>query len=139
MRKRNIYSPIIWRISIPTLFSAPLEKAGPKHSTSVPFSARVAVPLSVDTKEVALVPNPVAVVTVKGLPYPQGPGISAVLCSKVHSLLPTIQAVTPSLFPVTLQVKMKVSPGQVRGGIVNCPETSPGEKNDNTFLWCNYM
>ena len=32
----------------------------------------VAVPLSVDVQEVALVPNPVPVVTVKGLVDPQG-------------------------------------------------------------------
>ena len=36
-----------------------------KHSTSVPFSARVAVPLSVDEKEVALVPNPASGLAVK--------------------------------------------------------------------------
>ena len=41
------------------MFPASLEKAGPKHSTSVPFSAEAAVPLSVDEKKVALVvPNP---------------------------------------------------------------------------------
>ena len=46
------------------MFPASLDKAGPKHSTSVPFSAGVAVPLSVDVKEVALVPNPVTGVMV---------------------------------------------------------------------------
>ena len=39
------------------MFPGYLEKAGPKHSTRVPSSAGVAVPLSVDEKEVALVPN----------------------------------------------------------------------------------
>ena len=46
--------------------------AGPKHSTSVPFSAGVAVPLSVDVKEVALVvPNPAPDMAVKALLGPQ--------------------------------------------------------------------
>ena len=112
------------------MFSASLEKAGPKHSTTVPFSAEVAVPLSVDEKEVRLVLNPVPVVTVKGLPDPQGPGSSAVVCSSEHSLLPppTLQMVIPFLSPVTVHLKVKVSPGQVGGAAVNCPATSPGEK-----------
>ena len=46
------------------MLSTSLDKAGPKHSTSVPFSVGVTVPLSVDVKEVALVPNPVTGVTV---------------------------------------------------------------------------
>ena len=54
------------------MFPVSLDKAGPKHSTRVPSSSEVAVPLSVDEKEVALVPNPVPVATVKGLPGPQG-------------------------------------------------------------------
>ena len=47
--------------------------AGPKHSTSVPFSGGVAVPLSVDVKEVAVVPgpNPVPDLAVKASPGPQ--------------------------------------------------------------------
>ena len=123
--KQRQYLPNTWRVLFPTLFPESLEKAGPKHSTSVPFSAEVALPLSVDEKEVALVPNSDPVVTMKGLPDPQGWGASAVLCCKVHSLLPTtIQAVFPS--PVTLQVKMKVSPGQVGGAAVNCPATTSG-------------
>ena len=110
------------------MFPASLEKAGPKHSTSVPFSSKVAVPLSVDEKEVAfVVPNPVPVVTVKGLPDPQGLGSSAVLCTREHSLLPTtLQMVIPFLSPVTMHLKVKVSPGQVGGAAVNCPATSPG-------------
>ena len=112
----------------PTLFHDSLDKAGPKHSTSVPFSAEVAVPLSVDEKEVALVPNPVPVATVKGLPDPQGPGALAVLCTREHSPLPTtLQMVIPFMPPVTVHVKMKVSPGQVGGAAVNCPVTTPGK------------
>ena len=91
------------------MFPASLEKAGPKHSTSVPSSVGAAVPLSVDEKEVAFVPNPVPVVTVKGLPDPQGPGAPAVLCTSEHSLLPpTLQMVIPFLSPVTLHLKVKV-------------------------------
>ena len=83
------------------MFPPCLEKAGPKHSTSVSFIAEVAVPLSVDEKEVQLVPNPVPVVIVKGLLDPQGPGSSAVLCAREHSLLPpTLQMVIPFLFPI---------------------------------------
>ena len=90
------------------MFLVSLEKAGPKHSTSVPFSAEVAVPLSVDEKDVALVPNPVPGAAVKGLPVPQGRGELLVLCDKIHSLLPpTLQSVTP-LVPPTIHVKVKV-------------------------------
>ena len=49
----------------PTLFSWSTLLAGPKHSTSVPFSSEVAVALSVDVKEVVLVPNPVPDLAVK--------------------------------------------------------------------------
>ena len=106
------------------MFPAFLEKVGPKHSTSVSFSSEVAVPLSVDVKEVALVPNPVPVATVKGLPDPHGPGAPAVLCTSEHSLLPfTLQMVIPVLSPVTIHVKVKVSPGQVVGAAVSCPVT----------------
>ena len=45
--------------------------AGPKHSTSVPFRAGSAVPLSVDEKEVALLPNPVPGLAVKASLGPQ--------------------------------------------------------------------
>ena len=46
--------------------------AGPRHSTSVPFSAGSAVPLSVDVKEVAsFVPNPTPDLAMKALPAPQ--------------------------------------------------------------------
>ena len=106
---------------------APLEKNGPKHSTSVPFSVEVAVPLSDDVKEVVLVPNPASVVTVKGLPVPQGPGALAVLCSRVHSLVPppTLQMVIPLPSPVTVHLKVNLSPEQVGGAAVNLPPTLP--------------
>ena len=108
------------------MFQASLDNTGPKHSATVPFCA---VPLSADEKEVAFVPNPVPVVTVKGLPDPQGPGEFAIVCSSEHSLLPfTLQMVIPLMFPVTVHLKVKVSPGQVGGGAVNCPVTSPYEK-----------
>ena len=66
-------------VSFPIMFPTFLENCGPKHSTSVPFSARVVVPLSVDVKEVAVVPNPVPEVTVKALPGPQEKGPPTVL------------------------------------------------------------
>ena len=102
-----------------------LEKAGPKHSTSVLSSAEVAVPFSVDEKEVALVPNSGPAVAVKGLLVPQV-WESCVLCNKVHSLPPpTLQMVTPFLSPAIVHLKVKESPGQVGGAAVNCPVTSP--------------
>ena len=111
------------------MFPASLEKAGPKHSTSVPFSVGVALPFSVDVKEGPFAPNPVPVVAEKGLPVPQE-WESCVLCTREHSLLPfTLQRVTSFMSPLTVHLKVKVSPGQVGGGGVNCPATSPGEKN----------
>ena len=83
----------------------------------------VAVPLSVDVKEVALVPNPVPVVTVKGLVDLQGLGSSAVLCTREHSLLPpTLQTVIPFLSPITVHLKVKVSPWRTGGG--SCSQLS---------------
>ena len=125
-----MYRPNIWRILYPILFSAYLEKSGPKHSTNVPSSSRFTVALRVDENKGPLVPNPVSVVTVKGLPSPQGAGSLAVLCSRVHSLVPllppfTLQRVTPSLSPVTVHVKVKVSPGQVGGAPPSCSATTP--------------
>ena len=112
------------------MFPVSLDKAGPKHSTSVPFSVGVAVPLSVDVKEVALVPNPVPVVTVKGLPDPQGRGPSIVACVREHSLLPppTLQMVIPLMSPETVHLKVKVSPGQVGRGAVSSAVTTPGNR-----------
>ena len=120
-----MYWPNIWSVLFPTVLSSSLDKAGPKHSTSVPSSGVVAVPLSVEVKEVALVPNPVSVVTVKGLSDPQGPGSSAVLCSRVHSLVSaSLQMVIPFTSP-TVHWKVIVSPGQVGGAPVNCPASQP--------------
>ena len=113
---------------LPTLFPGATLLAGPKHSTSVSSSAEVAVPFSVDEKEVALVPNPVPDLAVKASFCPQiEEGVDR--CTKTHSLLPPIlQMVVPLMSPVTLQLKAKVSPGQVGGAAVNCAATSPGEK-----------
>ena len=98
--------------------------AGPKHSTSVPSSVEVAVPLSVDEKEVALVPNPVPGEAIKAMLGPQREEIPAVLCIRGHSLLPpTLQMVNPLMFPVTVHLKVKVSSGQVGGAVVNCAVT----------------
>ena len=95
----------------PTLFPAFLDKAGPKHSISVPFSVGVAVPLRVDVKEGL---NPVPIPAVKTLPGPQVDVVPAVLCASRHSLLPlTLQMVIPFMPPVTVHLKVKVSPGQV--------------------------
>ena len=110
--------------------------AGPKHSTSVPFSARIAVPLSVDEKEGPLVPNPVQDLAVN---TSLGPQIDedVILCTRLQSLLLfTLQMVIPFLSPVTVHLKVKVSPGQVGGGAVNCPATSPGDRpmRGNIFL-----
>ena len=114
----------------PTLFSASLDNAGPKHSTTVRSSVEVAVLLSVDEKEVAFVPNPVTLLAVKALPGPHVDVVSAVLCPSRHSLLPpTLQMVIPLTSPVTLHVTVKISPGQVGRATVNCPVTTPGDKN----------
>ena len=120
----EINLPIIWSLLSPTLFSVSLEKAGPKHSTSVPFSVEVAVPFSVDENEVALVPNPVPGVAVNALEDPQGIGELAVLCITIHSMLSsTLQRVTPSMSPVTVHLKVKVSPGQVGKAAMSCAVT----------------
>ena len=104
---------------------------GPKHSTSVPSSVGLAVPLSVDEKEVAPVPNPVSGLAVKSLLGPQVV-VEVDICDSVHKLLLllTLQCVTPF---ITLHLKVKVSPGQVGGGAVNCPATSPGEYLMHTY------
>ena len=121
------------------MFPGSLDKSGPKHSTSVPFSVEVAVPLSVDVKKVAfVVPNPVPDVAVKALSGPQADVATAVLCVRGHSLLLfTLQRVTPLTLPVTVQVKIKVSPGQVGVASVNCAATSPGGKH-HRFGSSNY-
>ena len=105
--------------------------AGPKHSTNVPFSTGVAVPLSVDVKKVALVPgpNPTPDLAMKAKPAPQAEE-EVDLWTTTHSLLlPTLQMVSPLLSPVTVHPKMKVSPGQVGGAAMNCPITSSALKD----------
>ena len=92
----------------------------------MPFSVSSAIPLNVDMKEVALVPNPVPEATIKGLPDPQGVGACVVLCVRMHSS-PTLQRVIPCMSPVTVHLKVKVSPGQVGGGAMSCPKTLPGD------------
>lgn len=99
--------------------------AGPKHSASVPFSAGSAVPLSVDVNEVALVPKPVQDLAVKASPDPQMVREVGDACIKGHSLLPsTLQVVNPLMSPVTVHLKLKVSPGHVGGAAMNCPPAS---------------
>ena len=99
--------------------------SGPKHSTSVPFSARVAVLLRVDEKEKPLEPNPVPGLAVKAFPGPQIEE-EVDLCGRGHSLLPfTLQMVTPRMSPLTVHLKVNVLSGQARGAAVNCPVTSP--------------
>ena len=90
------------------------------------------MPLSVDEKEVALVPKLLPGSAVKSLLVPLGTHIAVEvdICSRGHRLLlaPTLQMVTPFISPVTVHLKVKLSPGQVGGAAVNCPVTSPGEK-----------
>ena len=103
----------------------------------------LAVPLSVDVKEVTLVPNLAPDLAVK---TPSGPQMEedVDLCKRAHSLLaftlqmvflflspPTVQLkikLLPVLSPVTVHLKVKVSPGQVGGAAVNCPVTTSGKK-----------
>ena len=122
------YSPNIWRVSPPTLFLGSLLLAVPlKHSTRIPFSSEVAVPSSVDVKEVAFVSKPVPGLAVKALLGPQIEEDDD-LCCRGHSLLLlTLQVVSPIMSPVTVHLKVKVSPGQVGRAVMNCPATSPGE------------
>ena len=95
---------------------------GPKHSIIVPFSAWVAVPvISVDEKEVALVPNPAPGEAVKESPGPQEEGAIS-LCIRGHSSFPpTLQVVSVVLSPAIVHLKVMVSPGQAGGAAVNCP------------------
>ena len=120
-------------VLFPTLFPKSRVAAGPKHSTSVPSSTGSAVALSVDVKE-PLVPNPLSDIAVKRWLVPLGmqvltvPGIR---CDRAHRLillllLPfTLQTVVPVMTPPTVHLKVRVSSGQVGGGAVNCPVTSP--------------
>ena len=86
----------------------------------------VAVPLSVDVNEVAFVPNPVPGVAMKSLLGPQVV-VEVDICDRIHRLLLpfTLQIVSPLMSPVTVHLKVKVSPGQVGGAAVSCPATSP--------------
>ena len=89
------------------------------------------MPLRVDEKDGPFVPNPLSDLDVKMFPGPQI-GEESVLCTKLHLLLSpslllfTLQMVSPLIFPVTVHLKVKVSPGQVGGAAVNCPVTSTG-------------
>ena len=101
----------------------------PKHSTNVPSSAGSDVPLSVDVKEELFNPNPVPDLAVKALLGPQTE-IEVDLCSKAHSLLPpTLQVVSPFMFPSIMHVNLKVSPGQEGRAAVNCPATLSKKKS----------
>ena len=108
-------------ILLPTLFPDSRELAGPKHSTSVPFSAVVTVLLSVEVKELLLVPNSVSGIAVKASVFPLGPQVSVEVdkCTRVQILLlpSTLQRVVP--LPFTVHLKVKVSPGQVGGAGMN--------------------
>ena len=115
---------ITWRVLFPN--TVPLSLS--RHSTSVSSSERVAVPLSVDVKEGPFVPNPVPAVAVKAFPGPHEDVPPGVPCARAQALLPpTLQMVIPFLSPVTVQVKLKVSLGQVAEDPVNCAEISPGD------------
>ena len=128
--------------SVPIILTGPLlnklygsrfTPSGPKHSTSMPFSLGLAVAYSVDMKEGPSVPKPSPPSAVKRLSGPQKEPLLTLRCSSRHTLagilpLSNLQMVNPLMSPVTLQVKVKVSSGQVGGAGVNCPATSPGEK-----------
>ena len=131
--------PIIWRLLSPTRFPGSLLKSG-KHWTLVPSRAKVAVPLRVAVKDVTLSPNPVPATAMKALPGPHEEEAPALLWNKGQSLvpLPTLQMVNPFMSPSTVQVKVKVSPGQVGGAAVNCPVTSSGvEMCANVYTYQN--
>ena len=115
---------LTWRVLFPN--KVPLFLS--KHSTSVSSSERVAVPLNVDVKEGPFVPNPVPAVAVKAFSGPHEDVPPGVSYARAQALLPpTLQIVIPFLSPVTVQVKLKVSLGQVAEDAVNCAETSPGD------------
>ena len=106
--------------------------AGPKHSTNVPLSAEFPVPLNVEEKEVAFVPNPVPDLAVKALSRPQSEeGVD--LCTRTHSV-PTLQVVTPLMFPKTVHPKVNASAGQVGEAGENCPAASPEEIRTNMYV-----
>ena len=115
-------------VLLPTLFPESTVAPGPKHSTSVPSRKGSAVALSVDVKG-PLVPNPLSDIAVKGWLVPLDVQVLAApadTCAREHRLLLpfTLQRVIPLVSPVTVHLKVKVSPGQVGGAAVNCPTTS---------------
>ena len=58
------------------------------------------------------------------------------LCSRGHSVLPpTFQMVYPLMFPTTVQLNVKASPGHVGGAAVNCPTTLPGAKHSHLHMF----
>ena len=129
-------------VLLPTLFPGSRVALGPKHSTSLPSSAGLSVVLSVDVKEVALVPNPVPGVAVKASFLPLGPQFSVEVerCARVQRLLLpfTLQMVVP--LPFTVHLKIMVPPGHVGGAGMNCP--LPGENGNMQkkvfHLYINY-
>ena len=117
-------------VLFPTLFPESRVESGPKHSTSVPFSTGSAVALSVDVKG-PLDANPLSDIAVKRWLVPLGIQVSTspgdTCCRRHRSLLLlfTLHRVIPLMSPVTVHLKVKVSPGQVEGAAVNCAVTSP--------------
>ena len=114
-------------VLLPTLFPGSTLLLGPKHSTSVSSSAGSAVALSTDVKG-PLVPKPLSDIAVKGWLAPLGIQMTVPFdrCDRIHRLLlpATLQKVFP--LPVTVHLKVKVSSlGQVGGGGMICPATSP--------------
>ena len=115
-------------VLFPTLFLESRVAPGPKHTTSVPSSTGSAVALSVDVKgPLAPGPNPLSGVAVKARLPSLDPQVAVPvdICTRIHRLLLpfTLQRVIPFLSPVTVHLKVKVSPGQVGGAAVNCPMT----------------
>ena len=129
-----MHAHLIWpntlRALCPTVFSGTRLMRGPKHSISVPFSVKFALPLSVDENEGPIVPNPVPGLAVKSSFGPHMLSLSfAVVSVRTHSMLPfTLQMMIPLMSAWTVQLKVKVSPGQVAGAGVNILIPLPTEK-----------
>ena len=117
-------------VLFPTLFSE--SRVESKHSTSVPSSTGSAVALSVEVKG-PLDPNPLSGIAVKRWLVPIGIQVLAapvVRCDRAHRLVllllpPILQIVVPVMTPLTVHLKVNISPGQVGGGAVSSPVTSP--------------
>ena len=87
------------------------------------------MPLRVDENLGSLLAKPVPGIDMKAWLTPQVMGEERARCTRAQSKLPFIlQVVNPFLSPVTVQLKVKVSPRQVGGAAVSCPVTSPGEE-----------